>query len=90
MAEEAAGGIFVDPVTKERNLLISPYARLERALRAVLRQAHRAVPARARLSARPVRDISRYAFLGEIKLCARIIKSGIYTRKSGIYPTLAR
>ena len=33
MAEEAAGGIFVDPVTKERNLLISPYTEAEKAAR---------------------------------------------------------
>jgi len=33
VAEEAAGGIFVDPVTKERNLLISPYTEAEKAAR---------------------------------------------------------
>ena len=31
MAEETASGIFVDPVTKERNLLISPYTAAEKA-----------------------------------------------------------
>ena len=32
VAEETAGGIFVDPVTKERNLLISPYTAAEKAV----------------------------------------------------------
>ena len=33
VAEEAAGGIFVDPITKERNLLMSPYTEAEKAAR---------------------------------------------------------